>query len=453
MSLIAHAANFFYLFLVTSRALNEASATMSAEKKTIPNGVKFIFGGAAGMGATLFVQPLDLVKNRMQLSGRSGKREYRSSIHALTSIVRNEGVLAVYNGLSAGLLRQATYTTTRLGTYTYLFEHFKTGDTAPSFAMKASLGMTAGAVGSVVGTPAELALIRMTGDGQLPPEQRRNYKNVFDALIRVVKEEGVFTLWRGCAPTVMRGDGCECCTIGDIFAIKTSTVGDRIRSRCLSFGQGFSDVKVIFCPIPCSMVSGLATTIASMPVDIAKTRIQSMKVIDGKPEYKNAFDVWVKVNMVTKIGPFNYEKWKWPGQNREFPELSPKWHKENPEQLRRYTGVHEEGYVDPVTGKFVVVPEMQAKLVVPNLDGFKLKPYVSYRTDVEIEKRRRIYEAKVKEKGSKALADLYTLEDERWPPPKMDAETLFELSYGEQIRQAYKEGRYGPVEKKEDEKS
>ncbi|KAK6057617.1 hypothetical protein COOONC_04865 [Cooperia oncophora] len=149
---------------------------MSTNKGTIPNGVKFVFGGAAGMGATLFVQPLDLVKNRMQLS-------CVSRIHALTSIIRNEGVLAVYNGLSAGLLRQATYTTTRLGTYTYLFEHFKTGDAAPSFAMKASLGMTAGAVGSV-------AMVDYL------PEQRRNYKNVFDALIRVVKEEGVFTLWR-----------------------------------------------------------------------------------------------------------------------------------------------------------------------------------------------------------------------------------------------------------------
>uniref|UniRef100_A0A1I7WZZ2 Mitochondrial 2-oxoglutarate/malate carrier protein n=1 Tax=Heterorhabditis bacteriophora TaxID=37862 RepID=A0A1I7WZZ2_HETBA len=70
--------------------------------------------------------------------------------------------------------------------------------------MKASLGMAAGAAGSVVGTPAELALIRMTGDGRLPLKQRRNYKNVFDALFRVVKEEGVLSLWRGCAPTVMR---------------------------------------------------------------------------------------------------------------------------------------------------------------------------------------------------------------------------------------------------------
>jgi Mitochondrial carrier protein len=30
--------------------------------------VKFLFGGSAGMAATCFVQPLDLVKNRMQVS-------------------------------------------------------------------------------------------------------------------------------------------------------------------------------------------------------------------------------------------------------------------------------------------------------------------------------------------------------------------------------------------------
>ena len=37
----------------------------------------------------------------------------------------------------------------------------------------------------------------------------------------------------------------------------------------------------------------------------------------------------------------------------------------------RYTGVQEDGYVDPVTGKYVYVPEMHAELVVPNLEGFK----------------------------------------------------------------------------------
>lgn len=43
--------------------------------------------------------------------------------------------------------------------------HFR-GDTAPSFATKATIGLTAGAAGSFVGTPAEVALIRMCADGK-----------------------------------------------------------------------------------------------------------------------------------------------------------------------------------------------------------------------------------------------------------------------------------------------
>lgn len=69
------------------------------------------------MGATVFVQPLDLIKTRMQLSGRN-----RSSFLVGAEIFRNEGLSGIYTGLSAGLLRQATYTTTRLGIYTWLFD-------------------------------------------------------------------------------------------------------------------------------------------------------------------------------------------------------------------------------------------------------------------------------------------------------------------------------------------
>lgn len=49
----------------------------------------------------------------------------------------------------------------------------------------------------------------------------------------------------------------------------------------------------------------------------------------------------------------------------------------------RYTGIHDEGYIDPVTGKFVFVPEMHSELVVPNLEGFKLV-FFCERASVEI---------------------------------------------------------------------
>ena len=37
---------------------------------------------------------------------------------------------------------------------------------APNFFMKMGLGITAGGIGAFVGTPAEVALIRMTADGR-----------------------------------------------------------------------------------------------------------------------------------------------------------------------------------------------------------------------------------------------------------------------------------------------
>lgn len=36
----------------------------------------------------------------------------------------------------------------------------------------------------------------MTADGKLPPAERRGYKNVFNALFRITKEEGILALWK-----------------------------------------------------------------------------------------------------------------------------------------------------------------------------------------------------------------------------------------------------------------
>jgi len=38
----------------------------------------------------------------------------------------------------------------------------------------------------------------------MPPEKRRNYTGLVNALTRIIKEEGVYTLWRGSYPTVVR---------------------------------------------------------------------------------------------------------------------------------------------------------------------------------------------------------------------------------------------------------
>ncbi|KAF9588159.1 hypothetical protein IFM89_007848 [Coptis chinensis] len=61
---------------------------------------------------------------------------------------------------------------------------------------KALCGLSAGAIGSSIGSPTNLALIRMQADATLPLEQRRHYKNVFHALYCIVADEGEQVLFR-----------------------------------------------------------------------------------------------------------------------------------------------------------------------------------------------------------------------------------------------------------------
>lgn len=160
----------------------------------------FVNGGASGMMATCIIQPIDMVKVRIQLGAQG------NPFSIATQIIKSDGVLGLYRGLSAGLLRQATYTTARLGIFNTLsnkIKEMKQGQNLPLW-LKACCGLTAGGLGALIGTPADLTLIRMQADNTLPPEQRRNYKNVADAFVRIVREDGFAGLFRGAGPTVVR---------------------------------------------------------------------------------------------------------------------------------------------------------------------------------------------------------------------------------------------------------
>lgn len=238
------------------------------------------------MGATCVVQPLDLVKTRMQIQGVGGTaKEYKNTFDAFAGILKKEGLTGLYKGIGAALLRQATYTTTRLGVYTALQDAYKQREQkAPGLLPNMGMGMVAGATGAFVGTPAEVSLIRMTADGRLPMAERRNYTGVGNALTRIVREEGLMMLWRGCVPTM-----------GRAMVVNMAQLASYSQAKLylLSTGKFQEGIPMHFVA---SMISGLITTAASMPVDMAKTRIQNMKVgADGKPEYRGTIDVLGKV--------------------------------------------------------------------------------------------------------------------------------------------------------------
>jgi solute carrier family 25 oxoglutarate transporter 11 len=62
----------------------------------------------------------------------------------------------------------------------------KNGGKNTTATQKAIASITAGGFGSFIGNPADLCLVRMQADSTLPPDQRRNYTGVVNALVRIV---------------------------------------------------------------------------------------------------------------------------------------------------------------------------------------------------------------------------------------------------------------------------
>lgn len=67
----------------------------------------FVYGGVAGMMATVCIQPIDMVKVQIQLAGEGSKLKARANpFQVARTLIKTDGILSFYKGLSAGLLRQ-----------------------------------------------------------------------------------------------------------------------------------------------------------------------------------------------------------------------------------------------------------------------------------------------------------------------------------------------------------
>jgi hypothetical protein len=169
----------------------------------------------------------------------------------------------------------------------------------PSYSLRTSLtsgtlpgwktvlsSMTSGALASIVGTPFDVALVRMQSDSLKPAagswsnlhflapcvlaptvrlsSDRRGYKNVFDALARVTREEGITRLWRGFEPTVCRAIAMN---VGQLATYDLAKA---------SLSAAYGDTTAV--QLGSSAVAGLTCVVTSLPFDLIKTRLQNMKV-------------------------------------------------------------------------------------------------------------------------------------------------------------------------------
>ncbi|KAH7524767.1 hypothetical protein FEM48_Zijuj06G0154200 [Ziziphus jujuba var. spinosa] len=283
-------------------------------------GIKgFVEGGIASIVAGCSTHPLDLIKVRMQLQGEKGHAQNPHRIQTLrpafafpstsatmvapgtttlhvpppprvgpisvgVRIVQKEGVAALFSGVSATVLRQTLYSTTRMGLYDVLKQKWTDPESGNMpLTRKIAAGLIAGGVGAAVGNPADVAMVRMQADGRLPPAQRRNYKGVGDAISRMAKAEGVASLWRGSTLTVNRAM---------IVTASQLASYDQFKEMILEKGLMKDGLGT---HVTASFAAGFVAAVASNPVDVIKTRVMNMKVESGEiPPYRGAVDCALK---------------------------------------------------------------------------------------------------------------------------------------------------------------
>ncbi|MFQ6662744.1 hypothetical protein Gotur_030496 [Gossypium turneri] len=292
----------------------------------------FVEGGIASIVAGASTHPLDLIKVRMQLQGEShlpnpSLQLYRPALAVNSAAVGNvsisqprvgpisigvriiqlEGVAALFSGVSATMLRQTLYSTTRMGLYEIIKNKWTDKETGNlPLTSKILAGLIAGGVGAAVGNPADVAMVRMQADGRLPIDQRRNYKSVIDALSQMTKQEGVGSLWRGSALTVNRAMVVTASQLATYDQVKETIVEKGV------MGDGIGT------HVTASFAAGFVAAVASNPIDVIKTRVMNMKVAPGaEPPYSDALDCALKT--VRAEGPMALYKGFIPTISRQGP--------------------------------------------------------------------------------------------------------------------------------------
>lgn len=226
----------------------------------------FWFGGSAAALAAVVTHPLDLVKVRLQTRKKDAPR---SMVGTFGHILRNEGPLGLYSGLSASLLRQLTYSTVRFGIYEDLKVRFAPEATPDNPNAKPSTlnliiqSSVAGFVGGIAGNPADVLNVRMQSDFGKPPEKRFGYNHAIDGLIRMVREEGFASLFRGVGANSTRALLMTSSQLGSYDLFKQFYMG--------SLGMA-DNVTTHFVS---SLSAGFVATTVCSPVDVIKSRIMS----------------------------------------------------------------------------------------------------------------------------------------------------------------------------------
>lgn len=215
-------------------------------------------GGFANAIASAILNPLDVSKTRMQVTGSSSLSRTVSELHA------KGGLRTLWlPGLHASMWRELLSSGPRAGFYCPIRDFYKRTLRSDGFLVKLFAAATTGTIGTLLANPIDVVKIRLMANPDMKLSPITGISNLYQA-------EGLNGLYKGIMPSTLRGAFIAC---GELATY------DHAKTTLKDFGAKDSASTHIIA----SMITGFIATTVAAPFDVIKTRTMNAVGADGRP--------------------------------------------------------------------------------------------------------------------------------------------------------------------------
>jgi solute carrier family 25 2-oxodicarboxylate transporter 21 len=172
------------------------------DKPTQPLAV--LTGATAGATEAFVVVPFELVKIRLQDKASAGK--YNGMMDVVAKIIKQEGPMAMYNGLESTLWRHILWNGGYFGCIYQVRAQLpkpEAGNKSQQVRNDLIAGAVGGTAGTIVNTPMDVVKSRIQNSPKVAGSVPK-YNWAWPAVATVFREEGPAALYKGFLPKVLR---------------------------------------------------------------------------------------------------------------------------------------------------------------------------------------------------------------------------------------------------------
>jgi solute carrier family 25 2-oxodicarboxylate transporter 21 len=232
-------------------------------------------GGCAGFVEVCMMHPLDLIKTRFQIQrGPDDPTRYTSMLDCVRKMYRTEGPLSFYKGILPPILAETPKRATKFFTFEQYKKLFLFGAPSPTFITFTLSGLFAGLTEAVIVNPFELVKVQLQAERSKFVQQQSTIAKARN----IIRTDGfgLRGINKGLTATMARNG---------VFNMIYFSFYHNMKQYIPAQKDHRADIA---CRLGVGFCSGTLASIANIPFDVAKSRIQGPQPQPGVIKYRSS---------------------------------------------------------------------------------------------------------------------------------------------------------------------